>query len=266
MKVIMLFSPGVDSYISDHMLKTNAVLKTGSNIKRIYYNLNTKCSKYEIEKINQIYKNDYVEIINDLSYLGQFEQTDYSIMNRNLLMICDAATRYSPDTIILSGNKDDRIGDNTDEFRSLVTTIMGKMFNRDLSILSPLKDFEKCRAVYKYVNDIGNVGITNLLNNTISCYSPVEKRTITYKQKNIDTYEYEFGGIFETTECLKCKACYRKFSAMVLANVYVNFEDEKITKEYNKLTEQNQSDIDDMSIERIISIRNYRVFLDNYYV
>lgn len=253
----MLFSPGVDSFISDHILNDNKTPNYGSMIKRVYYDLNTKCSSSEIEKLKSVYSSDHVEIINDLSYLGNFEKKNYSIMNRNLTMICDAAMRFEPDTIVLSGNKDDRIADNTEEFRSLVTTIMSGMFEKNISILSPLKNFEKSKAIYKYIQDVGtDIGIKNLLNKTLSCYCPVNEREFIYYRKDLLSDEFISGDSFKTKECLKCKACFRKYTALVGVNVYVNF-DKLILNEYKSDMQNNT-----IAIDRFITMERYKQFME----
>lgn len=237
-KIVQLFSPGLDSFMAYYFLKSSI---TKSEVKRVYFDLNCRYSKYEVEFLKRYYTSEEVEIISNVIDLGKYEREDAYIPNRNLLLVSLAQGIFDADIIYLNGVKDDRVSDNTSIFRKTLSEHLSIIAEKEIQVKSVFENYEKSQAVREYIETIDNNPI-DLLTKTFSCYNKelyLEENLSYFKKNNSNIEAYLESGKIDLYGCLECPACYRRLCALTYADIYVPFFDYKISKKYfNEVIEQ----------------------------
>ena len=227
----MLFTPGLDSYLSDHGFSF-----TKHGVTRVYLDTNCRYSLNEVRILRDLYPKDYVEIIDDLD-LRDIEHDDLYVPNRNLLFVSLVQGIYDADFIWLNGVSDDRVSDNNIEFYKLASDVLTKTAGKPVTVSSSLIEYEKsqcCNLYYKAMAD--NLP---LLKNTFSCFDS----NIALKTENKVYSYWASEDVFSCTKptvayygCRSCTACYRKYAALTSANIYVEFLNKQLVYDYvNKI-------------------------------
>lgn len=223
-KRVLLFSCGLDSFISDWILKQN-----GLEYKRVYFNLRSIYSNCELEFFRMMYDPLYTKVDNsiDISYI---EKDDLYVPNRNLLMAVMAQGTYDADVIYLSGVKDDRVADQSEKFYLKAGEVLTESIGREVNVKSLLFDKEKsewCKYFAEHEEDK-----YWLLTHTYSCFSPK------FQHRDLNIWEKDANGNFQRGEmitlfgCLKCPACYRRLCSLTSINIFTPFLDPKLVNGY----------------------------------
>jgi len=153
--MILLVSGGMDSYIAWHYLGKPPVL---------YVKLNNKAVKYESKAVKRIYDN--VQYFNlDLS---KFEQIDFFIPNRNLLLLA-IGSLYSNEVAIVCQKWEQQIGDRSPEFFDQLEKILRLTSNNAISIMNIFADKSKSEMVAWYKSK--DLDLRILTDQTYSCYT-----------------------------------------------------------------------------------------------
>lgn len=254
-KVVLLFSPGLDSYLANHILSK----KKDIELSRVYFD----CCKYsfnEIEFLNSRYdvgNSIFSEVkINNTLKLHYIERADSYIPNRNLMFVTMAATFGNVDEIYINSMKDDRCIDSNKDIYTEYSKVLSKSMGRNIEIKSLFWEKEKANAVYDYLSEGGSK--FDLLINTYSCFSSEYHKSNTPIYSYLDTItgkKYKYIGSFQISGCLKCPACFRKICALTAANIYVPFKNKNLVNEYRNLDK-------DQYPYRYKTIKDYLDFLN----
>ena len=122
--VVLLFTPGLDSFLADRILS-----KKYQNLHRVYFDIRSAYGQIEIDFLNTCYQYNYIDIDSRL-FLGDLEEGDSNIPNRNLLMVSLVASKYKPDIIYINGMKDDSANDQDkrlfDDYSKILSMSSGK--------------------------------------------------------------------------------------------------------------------------------------------
>ena len=269
MKYVSLFSPGLDSFLSDWVM-SDVREKNDSTYIRCYFNINVSYSESEIKHLKRNWCENEIIFISNLD-LAKVEEKDFHVPQRNLLFCVLAQSLFNPDKIILSGVLDDRVSDNDNDFRILTTRILSKTSEKTIDVISPLGFNEKSKWVKSWYLENKNNKL-DIITKTFSCFNPL------YIEKNINIYRVEQDYIHEVNirvetnthkefeketslshvGCLSCTACFRRICALTAANIYLPFYNIEILRKY-------KSQIEEMSHRlpnRATSIQNYIYFYE----
>lgn len=228
MKEILLYSAGLDSYFAREYL-----IYQGHNIKCIYYDINSKYSKQEVETIKKVIYDEPVIIYHNCINLKSVEQDSAFVPNRNFLLVLLAQAQYydSCNKIWIGGTLSDRVDDNNKEVFDELSSFLSKVHKKTIEISSPFWGMYKTDVIKWFdrrreskTHEISE----ELLNHTFSCYYP----------KDIKTEEFYYVGnmkwIYKTYECMECPACFRKSVELSSINIFRDFKNDKIIQKYEK--------------------------------
>jgi len=214
---IVLYSGGIDSLITLEYVKQ----KLDKNTQPIFFNINSKYSNYEVN-----YVIDKNAIIDNSLDLGEIEQDDAYIPQRNILLATLAVAKYSK-TIYIGGSMSDRVSDNNEIIFSKLSPVLSEVDGCFIDIISPFWNVYKDDMVNWYCGSVKEPQ-EKLIFDTFSCYTPSEFPTI-------QTYSFNNSEIGkETHECLSCKACFRKCCILYTAGIFVEFNNKDIISHYKK--------------------------------
>ena len=214
-KEVILYSGGIDSLILREYLSQH-----GHDFDCLYFHHGGRYMGWEEVKIEQL---GFELIKSDILYLAGIEKDDAFIPNRNFLMSV-AANSLGYDNIWIGGSKSDRVCDNNEKVFERLSEFLTTMNGRYIKVDSPFWDCYKDDMVRWYIKTKSPL---DLVNNTFSCFNPwARTRELTSKldgSKDI---------IYETSECLKCAACFRKCAVLYSAGIFVNYENAITVKKY----------------------------------
>ena len=230
-KNVLLFSTGLDSFISNWILT-----RKGIDFERVYYNLKSVYSKSELEFLRMMYNPLYSKIENTID-ISSIEKDDLYVPNSNLLLDTLAQGTHDADTVYLSGVKDDRVGDQTKKFYKKTSKVLTEITGKPVNVTSILFDKEKSEWCKYFAEK--KEGRYWLLTHTYSCFSPK------FLEHDMFVYEKDSVGGFRKTDkitifgCMKCVACYRRLAALTSINIFVPFLNLKLVNEYTKKIDKN---------------------------
>lgn len=240
-KVVLLFTPGMDSYLANFFLTIKSK-EDNFELVRLYFDLRSRYSEDEKSLLDQWYGDESatetIHVSNAIN-ISYAETADGHVYNRNLLLTTMASALYpESETIIINGMKDDRVCDNKKEFFDLFSLTLTQSIEHPINILSIFWDNEKTEAIKKYL-ELGGPRF-DLLNKTYSCFTSNEvsrykptKNTMIYEMDD-KTGSFKKLGYFSINGCLKCPACFRRLCALTAANIYVPFNDMNLVIKYNE--------------------------------
>jgi len=259
---VLLFSPGIDSFISNWLLKSKLNNETDL-LTRVYFHVGGKYSTKECKLLLNNYdvESYYVRIDRSLS-LGDIEHSDAHIPQRNLLLLTMAQARYNADFLYLNGVKDDRVSDNNKEFRELVSNILTKTAEKPVQVISLLEDKEKTEWCELYYKENEENSWENLVSKTFSCFAKYDDEEEYYDYIPVYRYSTERNSfdivkICRFTGCLKCPACFRKICALTSCNIYIPFMDRTIIDSYTLKSHEMMNTLP----RRAKSIQDYHKFI-----
>ena len=236
MKEIQLYGGGLDSYFVREYLKSQ-----GRKFESIYFNIDSKYSKQEIETINEINKNspepvnESISIHWDFINLKQCEKSDAFIPNRNFLLIMlTQSMYYDCNKIWVGSTKSDRVNDSNEETFDELSNFLSNVHKRIIEISSPFWGMYKTDVIKwfdKRRNSNTKEIAKELLNNTFSCYYPKNEKT---KEEYQITNESNPIYTYDTYECMNCPACFRKSVELNSINIFRKFRNLEVIEKYNK--------------------------------
>lgn len=249
-KVVILFSPGLDSFLGDWISKKT--FNNGEEIEKVYVDINSRYSQFEIDFLTKWYDNQ-IKILPGPD-MSKLETESAFVPNRNAILACVAQAYTSADIIIFNATFDDRVSDGSVEFRGSLSEVLTITNKRYISVKSLLKDKEKSKHVEEFIQENPEKRL-DLLNKTYSCYNSdlFEFCDVPYFKRNSNENSYIEEGKTIMYGCMSCVACYRRLCALTAANIYVPFYDQKIIDEYMK-----------KDIDKKIYPNRYKTML-NYY-
>ena len=213
-KEVILFTAGLDSYILREYL-----VQHGRDVDCLYFNHSGRYVSNEISKIKKL---PFKVILNDSIRLKEIEHPDAFIPNRNILFSV-MANSLGYDYIWIGGSKSDRVCDNNENVFIELSQFLTNMNGRHIKIDSPFWNIYKDDMV-KWYNDHCNP--TDLVYNTFSCFNPNPMREMIFVMDDSKKIPYE------TEECLKCSACFRKCAVLFNTGIYINFENKDVVRKY----------------------------------
>lgn len=250
---VMLYTSGVDSYIILQYVR-NCI---DSTVKPIYFNIKCKYSSVEIGYV----KKEKECIIDNSLFLGDIEQPDAYIPGRNILLVTLAASKYS-NNVIIGNTKSDRISDNNPGVFKKLSDLLTKSNNNGIvNIFSPAYDQYKEDLLNWYDTQFPDKKM-NLLNETFSCYSPLERECM-YDEisDNFDKNCYQKTMGYTSRHCFKCPACFRRNVVLHGVGISLPFFNKDILKKY-KIEFQSKKGLDD-SDKRLIGTLKYIDYIED---
>jgi len=263
-KVVLLFSPGLDSYLS------NSILSKRNDIElyRIYFDCCRYSSneidfmKYRYDLITSLYEwtenKPYVNISKDLNF-RDIEQENAHIPNRNLMFVTAASAMYpDADEIYINSMKDDRAPDSERFLFEDYAPILSDSVEKKVEIKSLFWEKEKAQVVLEFICE-GGSGI-DLLLHTYSCFDEKmynEKFPVYNCLETVSGNMYKYFGEFFISGCRKCSACFRRACALTAANIYIPFDNKELIEKYRPNVDAK------LYPERHQTIKKYLEFLDN---
>lgn len=216
----VMYTSGVDSFILLEFVRQ----MIDSDTKPVYFDIGHKYSKEEKE---MIFKSRETVIIDESLKLGDIEEEDAHIPNRNILLATLAASRYS-DKVFIGGSLSDRVSDNTKQCFLELSTYLSGINSKKIEITSPFWDVYKDDMVRWYCHNVDNAN-EKLINYTFSCFSPLESSW------DVDILHKDGSStIYNTKHCFSCSACFRRNAVLASTGYVLPFYNNKITEKYKK--------------------------------
>jgi len=251
--IVHLFTPGVDSFVSDWMLNTTTHT---DKITRVYFN--TGCRYSDIEDQFLVNTRDRSYFYTDFSLtMGDIEHEDAHIPNRNLLFISMAQARYNADIIYINGVKDDNVSDNTFSFYNKISKLLSDISGKPVLVESKTINYEKSECCKKYTDSAPEEDKYRILTDTYSCFSNnLERHSVDVHRIN-DNDRFEIVKYMTISGCLKCPACFRKMCALTHANIFIPFNNADIINTYFNRVNSGNMDHTPIRKSTIIKAKNF---------
>jgi 7-cyano-7-deazaguanine synthase in queuosine biosynthesis len=192
--MILLFSGGMDSFIAWHYLDKPQTL---------YIDLGTPYAQKEIKVVKELVPTTIIENCLDLK---SRQIGDYFIPYRNLYFAM-LANKYS-NNIVMAGLKDDGIEDKNEAIFAEWSVMLSKMIKTEVTVMSPFWQMTKEDIVKWYID---NVGDTETLRKTVSCYSEED-----------------------TNYCGRCRSCFKKWAPFWNNNIRFPYHNKTLMLMYYK--------------------------------
>jgi 7-cyano-7-deazaguanine synthase in queuosine biosynthesis len=231
MKEALLYSCGLDSYITKQYLEFNK-----HELDCIYFDLGTKYSSEEIAKIKNLPFE--VKVFDNLLNMKNLERDDAYVPNRNYLLSL-LANSLGYTKIWIGGTASDRVDDNSKEVFDKLSELMTYSKKEYIKIDSPFWDIYKEDAILWSLSNT-NTSLFDLTTKTFSCYNPgkinqietLSHERIIYGHLNKPNNLREF--FYTTRECLSCNACFRKCASLSINGLVIPFRNKNITEKYKQ--------------------------------
>lgn len=232
--ITMLFTPGLDSLMAVNAVKKSNLIQPGDKFSLVYFDLKHRYARYEISILlnDPYYYNNFKCDIYDGWDMSRLEKPNAHIPNRNLLLLTFAQSVLDSDVLLLNGVKDDRVSDNTDQFRQLAYGVLSQSAGKQVLITSPIADKEKAELIKEYHTQHGLQKTIEVAENTYSCYSDkyyVERDALYFIEAG---RTWEEGGHMKLCGCMECHACFRRICAFAGTGIMIPFYDNSIISEY----------------------------------
>jgi len=201
---VLLFSGGMDSFIAWHFLKKP---------KAVYFHIGLDICDRELEVIKELGVPVIVDKSIDLSTREIDSDTKFLPM-RNLYFAM-LACKYG-DEIYMAGLKDDKVNDKNEEIFAEFSGMLSNLNERRIKVLSPFWNYTKADVVRWYLATVGNEGkALDQLIRTGSCY------------------DLSTGYC-----CYKCRCCFRKWVALWVNGIKLDFYNRNLLDEYYERAKQ----------------------------
>ena len=203
---VLLYSGGIDSYITWFFLKKNY-----GNVKCFYIDYGGMYCNKEITHIRNAELPFQVKILN--MDLGVMEMgVNAYIPNRNLYLLTKASE--FGDHIYYGGLKDDNVGDKTPGFASSLSHTLTLSLGRRITVDSLFWQKEKAAIIEHFGRMCMASGWT--FHQVVECL--VYKTTSCYDK--VDHY------------CGECPSCFRKYCALLINGIELPFYDREMKRKY----------------------------------
>lgn len=157
---VLLFSGGLDSTIAWHLLQHR-----GERVIPLYVNLHSRYSEKELQVLNNLPIS--IVLVDDAINLGDLEQEDGFVPQRNALLITYAQARYNADVVYLCAVDGEYSRDKHSKFFKQLSTLLSYTAGKPVVAKSPLAGMTKTQAVRAYLNAGWPI---DYLERTVSCY------------------------------------------------------------------------------------------------
>jgi 7-cyano-7-deazaguanine synthase in queuosine biosynthesis len=191
----------------------------------VYFDLRSRYTLTELIAVRKLIPTTLVDISLNLS---QREQPSAYVPFRNLLLACQAA--HYGDEIVMAGNADDVVSDKTEGIFKEFSDLLSKLEGREIRVTSPFWHMSKRELVRWYLDNVGDV---EPLRQTVACYSGREY-------------------------CGACKSCFRKWVALYLNGIEMEFSNSELMDEYLSLARTGVRYTEQRNADTIEAIERYR--------
>lgn len=213
---VLLYSSGIDSLLVKEYLRR----ELNENPILVHYVIGSRYSRNEHN--NLIHRDDFIKVDHAFNF-SDIEENDAFVPNRNLHLAMHAS-RYG-DKIYIGGTQSDRVSDNNKAILEALAKVVTTSLGRTIEITSPVWDWYKSDLAIWYAGKKGVDAKLEMAVETFSCYNPTENREI-YADLEGEKIT------FESEECLRCKACFRKGTILNAVGVYRAFKNPRIIENY----------------------------------
>jgi len=261
MKIVQLFTPGLDSYLSDWCLREDFYKDQDQDIDRLYFDLNSKYSMNEKLMLERVHPRQFYKITNCIN-ISNIEHDDAHVPNRNLLLVVMAQSLTDADIVYINGMKDDRVSDNNKDIFDAFSLVLSKSAEKQVTVTSPFWKSEKSEIVksfttIKYQGD-EEEAFRELIQNTYSCFSGILfNNPVRYWTGTNDHYVESRRNI-NSFGCLKCPACFRRLSAIAATGFFVPFSNHKIVEKYRSSIDKDKLPLRNESTMNFIKFLDWR--------
>lgn len=237
---VLLYSGGIDSFLAYQYLKI-----MGHNPRCVYFDLGHRYAKQELSLMESpSFINNVCKVtVSKCLQLWALEAPDAYIPNRNLLAAIQAVGQFGATKVWIGGTASDRVNDNNYDVFQKLSDLLSDMHGKKIEVTSPFWTSHKHQIVEDYYlrwhttfGDSTSAKQIALIDNTFSCYSPIDSHQVMYytwlhNASNLSPSESS-KYVVNTTECMKCPACFRKSVALLSANIFRPFDDSKVAARY----------------------------------
>lgn len=199
---VLLFSGGMDSFIAWHYL---------GKPKCVYFDIGLPICKEEIRVIKEL--GVPVTIDSSINLADREVEGDSKFIPSRNLYYAMLACKYG-DQIIMGGLKDDNVNDKNPEIFKEFSSLLTTMNNRPIEVVSPFWTMTKADIVSWYLKQGYEDDVSQLIK-TGSCYD-------LYNKKNATNY------------CGRCRCCFRKWVALWVNGIKINYYNRDLMAEYLK--------------------------------
>ena len=208
-KVILLRSPGIDSFVSKKFL--DYLNENDNNIE--YMEVFVNFIETEQRFVTTVFRDEFKSTIKfDYPFVNRNERKldkNMYMPNRNLIIGASAVALarnfyFNADTLLFSGILDDNVFDNNKEFYSKLDSIMNDGVYPNIHTTSLLSNLSKVDIVRLYKTLLSRELHENPLDiatKTYSCFSPILS-------------SYTNDNNVKVWGCRQCSACLRKLAAL----------------------------------------------------
>jgi 7-cyano-7-deazaguanine synthase in queuosine biosynthesis len=127
----------------------------------------------------------------------------------------------------LGGTLSDRVGDNKSEVCERLSELLSTVNESYCKIDSPFYNCYKDDIVKWFVS-IHPACRLDLVKETFSCFNPLSEMAVR------PVWVQGLQGEYETYECGKCTACFRKNAVLHSGDIFVGFDDVNIVNHYEE--------------------------------
>lgn len=187
---VILYSSGLDSFCGFHLLERQA--PPGEHWKRVYFDLGTK---YADRELKSLALGDMSNMDGgDILLLGDYEQEDGFVPQRNALLVTLAQAVYGADEIALCGVRGEFSRDKHPQFYRQMSKLLSYTAGKPVKVFSPFEKLTKSQALRAYLRVFGTGEdksvVPEVISHTVSCYSGEDK------------------------PCGQCASCFRRWVAL----------------------------------------------------
>lgn len=201
---VLLYSGGVDSFIAYEFLNRPLALYCKMDTHYTLKEMNSIAErKHPAERDGRLMKTCV------LGWLGRHARgVNAEIDFRNLYMAMAAVTMFEASKVYIAGLADDNMPDKTEQMFMQWSDMLTTMAGRKVKVVSPFWHVTKADIVKWYATHCNKQRLLD----TVSCFS-----------KDPDEHH-----------CGKCRACFRKGTALFTVNLFIPFTNKVILNEYRK--------------------------------
>lgn len=194
-KEVLLFSAGIDSFVSWHLLRKPECL---------YCAIGHKYQEQELQRVLAC-RDDLgmtVRVETRLSLQDWEDPVTSVVPLRNVLLASIAAQSANADVVwmgIPNGEAGAKCHDKSFDFRVLLSHLLSATLNRKVVVKSALEDLTKGEAVARYIELTGDKDCKVMQKYTVGCYFPAASGT--------------------KIHCGNCYACFKRWACFALNGV-----------------------------------------------
>jgi len=188
---ILCFSGGIDSLVAWYYL---------GKPTSIFFN----CTDYSsAESVAVTALNPLCIIDNSLS-LQKFQEKENAYIPHRNLLFASIASNYAPN-VVIAGVKDDKVRDKNVMAFDLMSKVLSRTSNKDITVTSPFWKMDKKDVIRWFLDNVEYA--EDILRESVSCYNNMK-----------------YCGI--------CKSCFRKANALWENGIKIRYHNHIMMKDY----------------------------------